>query len=89
VVLASEGYPDTAAPDREITGLHEDAYVQHCHAATKVINDKLMATGGRVLSVVASAKNFSEARELAYANIKNIHLEGSHFRNDIAKKVAH
>ncbi len=89
VVLASEGYPDTAAPDREITGLHEDANVQHCHAATKVINDKLMATGGRVLSVVASAKNFSEARELAYANIKNIHLEGSHFRNDIAKKVAH
>jgi phosphoribosylamine--glycine ligase len=88
VVLASEGYPDTAAPDREITGLHEDASVEHCHAATKLIDGKLMATGGRVLSVVASAKNFNEARELAYANIKNIHLEGSHFRNDIAKKVA-
>jgi phosphoribosylamine--glycine ligase len=88
VVLASEGYPDTAAPDREITGLHEDASVEHCHAATKLIDEKLMATGGRVLSVVACAKNFSEARELAYANIKNIHLEGSHFRKDIAKKVA-
>ena len=88
VVLASEGYPDTAAPDREITGLHEDASVEHCHAATKLIDGKLMATGGRVLSVVASAKNFNEARELAYENIKNIHLEGSHFRNDIAKKVA-
>jgi len=88
VVLASEGYPDTAAPDREITGLHEDASVEHCHAATKLIDGKLMATGGRVLSVVASAKNFNAARELAYENIKNIRLEGSHFRNDIAKKVA-
>jgi phosphoribosylamine--glycine ligase len=89
VVLASEGYPDTAAPDREITGLHEDANVEHCHAATKLIDGKLMATGGRVLSVVASAKNFNEARALAYENIKQIHLEGSHYRNDIAKKVAH
>jgi len=88
VVLASEGYPDTAAPDREITGLQEDASVEHCHAATKLIDGKLMATGGRVLSVVASANNFNEARELAYANIKNIHLEGSHYRKDIAKKVA-
>lgn len=88
VVLASEGYPDTAAPDREITGLHEDESVEHCHAATKLIDGKLMATGGRVLSVVASAANFNEARDLAYANIKDIHLEGSHYRKDIAKKVA-
>lgn len=89
VVLASEGYPDSAAPDREITGLHEDQQVEHCHAATKLIDGKLMATGGRVLSVVASAKDFNTARELAYANIKDIHLEGSHYRKDIAKKVAH
>lgn len=88
VVLASEGYPDTAAPDREITGLQENESVEHCHAATKLIDGKLMATGGRVLSVVASAKDFSAARALAYANIKNIHLEGSHYRKDIAKKVA-
>jgi phosphoribosylamine--glycine ligase len=88
VVLASEGYPDTAAPDREITGLHEGANVEHCHAATKLINGTLMATGGRVLSVVASAKNFNDARAIAYENIKQIHLEGSHFRSDIAKKVA-
>lgn len=88
VVLASEGYPDTAAPDREITGLQENESVEHCHAATKLIDGKLMATGGRVLSVVASAANFNEARDLAYANIKDIHLEGSHYRKDIAKKVA-
>ena len=88
VVLASEGYPDSAAPDREISGLREDANVEHCHAATKLIDGKLMATGGRVLSVVASAKDFATARELAYENIKQIHLQGAHYRRDIAKKVA-
>lgn len=94
VVLASEGYPDTAAPDREISGITEDTDVHVCHASTVLAVDEptgnlsLMATGGRVLSVVASAKDFKTARELAYANIEKISLEGSHFRKDIAAKVA-
>lgn len=88
VVLASEGYPDTAAPDRKITGISEDEHVEVCHAATKLVNGELMATGGRVLSVVATGKHFGKARELAYENIKHIHLEGSHYRKDIAAKVA-
>lgn len=88
VVLASEGYPDTAAPDREITGLSESERVEICHAATKLVDGKLMATGGRVLSVVATGSDFHKARERAYENIKNIKLEGSHYRKDIAKKVA-
>ena len=88
VVLASEGYPDTAAPDREITGLSEGEHVEICHAATKLVDGKLMATGGRVLSVVATGSDFHKARERAYENIKNIKLDGSHYRKDIAKKVA-
>jgi len=93
VVLASEGYPDTSAPDREITGLHEDDHVHICHAATELRDvdgtERLFATGGRVLSVVASAPDFKTARELAYENIAKISLEGSHYRRDIAAKVAH
>lgn len=88
VVLASEGYPETPAPDRVITGLTEDAQVHICHASTKLRGDELFATGGRVLSVVASAKDFKAARELAYANISQIKLEGSHYRKDVAAKVA-
>ncbi|MEN9713684.1 MAG: hypothetical protein RLZZ164_348 [Actinomycetota bacterium] len=96
VVLASEGYPDTSAPDRVITGLHEDESVHICHASTRLGVDEekgrdgeLFATGGRVLSVVASAHDFATARKLAYENIAQISLEGSHYRNDIAAKVAH
>ena len=102
VVLASEGYPDTAAPNRPIHGLHKAAEVEGveiCHAATAV-SDKsesakaenqshpqLIATGGRVLSVVASGKDFHHARKRAYEAIEHIKLEGSHFRKDIAKRL--
>jgi phosphoribosylamine--glycine ligase len=91
VVLASEGYPDKAAPDRPIHGLHHAAAVEGveiCHAATVQDGDHLVATGGRVLSVVAIGKDFAHARKHAYEAIEHIKLEGSHYRKDIAKKVA-
>ena len=88
VVLASEGYPVTSAPDREISGLEEDdSHVEIAHAATKLVDGKLIASGGRVLSVVSMAKNFHKARKHAYKVIENINLEGSHYRTDIALKV--
>ena len=92
VVLASEGYPESAAPNRPIHGLHHALAVEGieiCHAATALAEDgTIMATGGRVLSVVAAGKDFAHARKHAYEAIEHIKLEGSHFRTDIAKKVA-
>ena len=95
VVLASEGYPDTSAPNRPIYGIGdaEKAGVEVCHAATAFAENKdgeesLVATGGRVLSVVATGKDFAGARAVAYAGIEKIQLQGSHYRKDIAKKVA-
>jgi phosphoribosylamine---glycine ligase len=95
VVLASEGYPDTSAPNRPISGLAEaeEAGVEICHAATASGTDEtgeevLIATGGRVLSVVATGTDFNSARKQAYAGIEKISLEGSHYRSDIAAKVA-
>jgi len=91
VVLASEGYPDTSAPSRAIHGLHHAEKVEGveiCHAATVQGPEHLMATGGRVLSVVAVGHDFAQARHRAYEAIGHIKLEGSHYRKDIAKKVA-
>jgi phosphoribosylamine---glycine ligase len=92
VVLASEGYPDSAAPNRPIHGLHHalaEEGVEICHAATVALPDgTIEATGGRVLSVVAVGKDFTHARKHAYQAIEHIKLEGSHYRTDIAKKVA-
>lgn len=95
VVLASEGYPDTSAPNRPIYGISEAEAqgVEVCHAATAWAENKdgeesLVATGGRVLSVVATGKDFTGARAQAYAGIEKIQLQGSHYRKDIAAKVS-
>ena len=47
-----------------------------------------IATGGRVLSVVALGDTFADAREKAYSALDQIHLAGSHFRTDIAERVS-
>lgn len=47
-------------------------------------NLTLVASGGRVLSVVARGENLDQARERAYGAMAKIHLEGGHFRRDIA-----
>jgi phosphoribosylamine--glycine ligase len=96
VVLASEGYPETSAPNRPIHGLGEAEKVEGveiAHAATAWAENKdgeesLVATGGRVLSVIALGDDFHQARKRAYEAIEKIHLQGSHYRKDIAKKVA-
>jgi phosphoribosylamine--glycine ligase len=97
VVLASEGYPEKSIEHRHIHHLDEAAAVpdvEICHAATAFVSDpdsgeqKIVATGGRVLSVVAIGDDFKEARHHAYHAIEKIELKGSHYRKDIAKRVA-
>jgi phosphoribosylamine--glycine ligase len=41
-----------------------------------------------VLSVVALGKDFKHARKHAYEAVAHIKLDGSHFRTDIAERVA-
>ncbi|MDO8338350.1 MAG: phosphoribosylamine--glycine ligase [Microcella sp.] len=90
VVLASEGYPDTPHTGRALTGLAEAEQVEGvhlCHAATARTGDGFVATGGRVLSVVATGADFTEARARAYEAIGRIGLEGGQYRSDIAARV--
>lgn len=90
VVLASEGYPETSAPSRPLTGLDQAAAVEGvhlCHAATARTADGFVATGGRVLSVVATGSGFAQARERAYEAIGRIGLEGGQYRSDIAARA--
>ena len=93
VVLASEGYPESPVTGRHVTGLDAATAipgVHLAHAATAVSSTSptnLVATGGRVLSVVARATSFGEARDRAYEAIRLIDLEGGQFRSDIAAAV--
>ncbi|UOQ56507.1 phosphoribosylamine--glycine ligase [Leucobacter allii] len=92
VVLASEGYPGAVTTGRELTGLDaatEVPGVHLVHAATaRGAEGSWIATGGRVLGVVARGADFAEARERAYAAADRIGLEGGQRRSDIAARVA-
>ncbi|MCK2029692.1 phosphoribosylamine--glycine ligase [Microbacterium galbinum] len=94
VVLASEGYPEAPQTGRPIENLADAAAVEGVrivHAATAgpdAPGGDLLATGGRVLNVVATASDFGTARARAYDAIGRIRLEGGHYRGDIAARVA-
>jgi phosphoribosylamine---glycine ligase len=81
VVLASEGYPNSNAPVRPVTG------IESAEAMDDVEVCKASAVG-RVLSVVGCGENFQEARTLAYEGMARIHLEGGFYRHDIGLKVS-
>ena len=91
VVLASEGYPESPATGRTISGLDAAAEVPGVsvlHAATaRSADGGFVSTGGRVLAVVARAADFHAARAAAYEALGRIHLDGSHYRHDIAERV--
>ena len=90
VVLASEGYPENPITGRPISGLELALGVDGvtiAHAATALADGSFVATGGRVLSVVATGASFAEARSRAYEALAHIELQGSHYRTDIAKRV--
>jgi phosphoribosylamine---glycine ligase len=102
VVIASAGYPEKSLTGRQITGLEAAESVPEVtvlHAATDIasLTDAvdagtwtslgLVATGGRVLSIVALGSDFAEARERVYRAVGAIGLEGSQHRTDIAAGV--
>ncbi|PPF67563.1 phosphoribosylamine--glycine ligase [Clavibacter michiganensis] len=90
VVLASEGYPESPRTGRVITGLEDAERVEGvsvAHAATAASDAGLVATGGRVLSVVATGAGLEEARSRVYEAVGRISLDGSQHRTDIAAQV--
>ncbi|WP_329598104.1 phosphoribosylamine--glycine ligase [Streptomyces pseudovenezuelae] len=93
VVVASHNYPATPRTGDPITGLDDVAELDapHAwvlHAGTKRDGDAVVSAGGRVLSVTASGKDLTEARERAYRAVGRIRLDGSQHRTDIAAKAA-
>ena len=83
VVLASGGYPEEYQKGLEITGLNEVEHSTIFHAGTTLDKHKTVTSGGRVLSVVSSAKTMKEALIKSYINIDKIEFKGKVFRKDI------
>src|SRR5579863_3598889 len=73
VVLAADGYPGSVRTGDAITGLDEVRDATVFHAGTKLDNDVLVTSGGRVLSVTASGATLELAISNAYADVGKIH----------------
>ena len=90
VVLCSKGYPDTYKKNVLINNLEnfildEDNFI--FHAGTKKENDKIYATGGRVLNFISLSDDFLQARDEVHQCIKKLDWDGGFYRRDIGFKV--
>ncbi|MDE1829453.1 MAG: phosphoribosylamine--glycine ligase, partial [Thaumarchaeota archaeon] len=93
VVLASKDYPGSYKKDEEILGLDKpnandindnNSFV--FHAGTKLVNDKVLTNGGRVLGVTATGGTLQEAITNAYGRAARISFPSKYCRSDIGKK---
>jgi phosphoribosylamine--glycine ligase len=90
VVLASRGYPGEFKKNTEIKGLEKitaDQNLQIFHAATIKSEKKILANGGRVLSITAKDTSLRSALNTIYNEIKKIDWDECYYRNDIGQKA--
>ena len=91
VVLASEGYPESPQTGAQISGVREAAKqdnVSILHAGTTAGDTgEFTASGGRLLTVVATGANLTDARDTAYKAVETISIPNGHYRTDIAAKA--
>ncbi len=84
VVIAGKFYPQSPITGQEIILPQEIPQNIHVfHAGTKIRENKIIANGGRVLSIIATGDSLHEAQDSAYQFIKRINFPDSHYRKDI------
>ena len=85
VVMAVNGYPGGYEKGSEIKGIEEAeaSGAMVFHSGTKADGDKILADGGRVLSVTASAPSVAKAQAKAYDAVAKIDWPEGFCRSDI------
>ena len=87
VVMASKGYPEKVEGGRSVTiGKFPEDMVCF-HAGTKMQNEHIVTSGGRVFGLTAWTNNLEAALNKVYSNIDRISFEGMHYRKDIAHRA--
>ncbi len=91
VVAAAHGYPGSPRKGDDITGIEEAMAlpaVTVYHAGTRLEDDRLVTSGGRVLSVCGRGPDLGTALETAYGGLGAIRFDGKIFRRDIGIDVS-
>jgi phosphoribosylamine--glycine ligase len=90
VVAASGGYPSTFEIGKPISGLEEANAQPNCavfHAGTSLKDDKVVTSGGRVLSVTGFGDTVMDSVANAYLGVGCIQFENIYYRHDIAHRA--
>ena len=86
VVMAAQGYPDAPLKGTAIRGLDAAAAVPGVtlfHAGTRAEGRRILADGGRVLTLVGRGADVGQARARAYAGIDAVDWPEGFCRRDI------
>jgi phosphoribosylamine--glycine ligase len=90
VVMATRGYPGDYEKGSEIRGIAAAEAadgVKVFHAGTAIEGGKLVAAGGRVLSVTARGPTIADARRRAYEAVRRIDWPDGFCRSDIGARA--
>ena len=89
VVMAAGGYPGGYAKGDVIEGLDAitNPDVKVFHAGTRVVGDRIVTDGGRVLTVVGLGADVVAAQRRAYAAVERIHFKDAYYRRDIGYRA--
>lgn len=82
VTAVSGGYPGSYEKGVLINGLENVENTIFVGGAKKK-GQKLVTSGGRVLSIVATGETLQKAREKAYEDMNKVDFQGIHYRKDI------
>lgn len=85
LVMCSGGYPRTIETGFEIRNLEKVKHSDVLFAAARTVGDKILTSGGRVLSVVATGDTYEDARKKVYEDAKTISFDYEFYRDDIGK----
>ncbi len=83
VMITSGGYPGHYEKGKEIAGLERTKDCVLFHSGTKMSNNKVVTSGGRVLAVSAWGKTMRDALHGSYSNAGFLSFDNMYYRTDI------
>ncbi len=90
IVLCSKGYPGKYKKDKFLKNVDKIKLSKNSfifHAGTKLIKNKILTNGGRVLNITSIGKNFMKIRKDIFQIIKKINWKDGFYRKDIGWRV--
>ncbi len=90
IVLCSKGYPESYKKNIDIPNLQKIKSGNNnfiYHAGTKILDNAILAVGGRVLNFVSISDNYLDSRNEAINQIEKLNWKNGFYRSDIGFKV--